>query len=202
MGYIYIAWDITKEDQSKLGMTTQQPHKRISQTENPDYELFEAYEIDDIELRQVEVELHRIMSQEFSRKRHKSTGRLSEWFICNPLKAHELVSNFLKQKSNNDLKLKYVSEQIEKENLETTSDTTLICQSDLKEKLKKRLQSRKDGTYQSPYKKSPRLNSNKSQDSSLKVLSESFAVAKQNELKDKLKARLQSRKDGTYESPY
>ena len=204
MGYIYIAWDITKEDQSKLGMTTQQPHKRISQTENPDYELFKAYEIDDVELRQVEVELHRIMSQKFSRKKHKSTGRFSEWFICNPSKAHELVSNFLKQKSNNDLKLKYVSNQIEIENLEITSDTSVICQSDLKEKLKERLQSRKDGTYQSPYKKSPRLNSNKSQGSSSKTLSESPAVtvAKQNGLKKKLKARLQSRKDGSYESPY
>lgn len=204
MGYIYIAWDITKEDQSKLGMTTQQPHKRISQTENPDYELFKAYEIDDVELRQVEFELHEIMSQKFPRKKHRSTGRFSEWFICKPSKAHELVSNFLKQKSNNDLKLKHESVQIENENLETTSDTTVIGQSDLKKKLKERLQSRKDGTYQSPYKKNSRSNSNKSQDSSLKILPEltEDAAAKQNELKEKLKARLQSRKDGTYESPY
>lgn len=189
---------------SKLGMTTQQPHKRISQTENPDYELFNAYEVDDLELRQVEVELHRIMSQKFPRKRHKSTGRFSEWFICNPSKAHELVSDFLKQKLNDDLNLKYESDQIEKENLEANSYTTDICQSDLKEKLKKRLQSRKDGTYQSPYKTSPQLNNKKSQGSSSKISHESFAdtKAKQDELKEKLRARLQSRKDGTYASPY
>jgi hypothetical protein len=189
---------------SKLGMTTQQPHKRISQTENPDYELFNAYEVDDLELRQVEIELHRIMSQKFPRKKHKSTGRFSEWFICNPSKAHELVSNFLKQKLNNDLKLKYLSDEIENENLETTSDTTIICQSDLKEKLKKRLQSRKDGTYQSPYNPPPRVSNNKSQNSSFKISAESPAdtKAQQNELKEKLRARLQSRKDGTYESPY
>ncbi|MCL1125872.1 GIY-YIG nuclease family protein [Shewanella surugensis] len=199
MGCIYIAWDRNKENMSKVGMTTQMPHKRISQTENPDYELFKAYEIDDEELRYVEAELHNRISQKFTRKKHRSTGRFSEWFFCKPEKTLEIISDFLIEKLSNELKLYSVDSP------KLGVKSSIESQNNLKEKIKARLLSRHDGTYESPYKKSSGVSQNKLKENGSQALSSSIPLIKKNnkqsELKEKLKTRLQSRKDGTYESP-
>jgi hypothetical protein len=227
LGYIYIAWDRSKENMSKVGMTTQMPHKRISQTENPDYELFKAYKVNDEELKYVEAELHRRISQKFIRKKHKSTGRFSEWFICKPEKTLEIISDFLIEKLSNELKLNNVNSSkhcvnsitpisfVKSQIPSPVVKLSIESQNNLKEKLKARLQSREDGTYESPYQKSITVCPNKykkdhphetkDENAFSQKLTPSISVInrnnKQTELKEKLKARLQSRKDGTYEKP-
>ncbi|MEZ8107034.1 GIY-YIG nuclease family protein [Vibrio cortegadensis] len=87
MGYIYIAQDATKPNKAKVGMTSKSPHKRISQTENPDYELFAFYEVADQKLKQTETTIHEILANEFQRIIHRSSNRQSEWFLCSPQQA-------------------------------------------------------------------------------------------------------------------
>ena len=204
---------------SKVGMTTQMPHKRISQTENPDYELFKAYEINDEELRYVETELHNRMSQKFTRKKHKSTGRFSEWFICKPEKTLEIISDFLIEKLSNELQHNNTISSKGCVKLITPISvvkSSFESQNNLKKKLKARLQSRADGTYKSPYQKRITESQNKlRKDRSYEILDEKNCSqkltspisvinknSKQTELKETLRARLQSRKDGTYENTY
>ncbi|HDI3228311.1 TPA: GIY-YIG nuclease family protein [Vibrio cholerae] len=95
MGFIYIAWDRSKPNLSKVGMTEQTPENRISQTENPDYELYKAYKIAHADIRLVEKNLHTKLANKFNRRRHRSTSRKSEWFECSPLQAVEVISDYL-----------------------------------------------------------------------------------------------------------
>lgn len=95
MGYIYIAWDRSKPELSKVGMTEQTPEKRISQTENPDYELYKAYKLERLDVRLVEKNIHEQLAKLCIRRKHKSTSRNSEWFECPPSKALEIVSDYL-----------------------------------------------------------------------------------------------------------
>jgi hypothetical protein len=91
MGQIYIAWDITKPTMAKVGKTTLEAEARISQTENPDYELFKSYPIYDVMLDHAEVTIHIAISRVYERKIHRSSGRPSEWFQCTPEQASIIV---------------------------------------------------------------------------------------------------------------
>lgn len=105
MGYIYIAWDVTKANQAKIGMTTGAPNSRISQTENPDYVLFSAYEVENNKLKTTEEAIHKNVSSKYIRKTHRSTNRLSEWFNCTPKQAQLLVIDYLINENNNNIKI-------------------------------------------------------------------------------------------------
>ena len=64
MAYIYIAWDITKPNMAKIGMTEASDiQTRISQTENPDYELFKSYKVTDGAASTIEANIHNRLAQ-------------------------------------------------------------------------------------------------------------------------------------------
>ncbi|MEZ8055638.1 GIY-YIG nuclease family protein [Vibrio atlanticus] len=136
MGWIYIAWDKSKPEISKVGKTVRDVKVRISETENPDYQLFKAYEISEHEVDQMERDIHNYLSLHITRKKHKSTGRLSEWFSCPPEKALELVSDFIIKHLSVQLKLLTSdSEKIQPLHVDSSTSDIATVKNNLKSKL-------------------------------------------------------------------
>ncbi|MFH4717259.1 GIY-YIG nuclease family protein [Vibrio alginolyticus] len=95
-GYIYIAWDVTKPNQCKIGKTTRSPSKRVSETTNPDYELYNLYNVGYTRLDFIEKDIHaKLKDSGIQQIAHRSTGMLSEWFTCTKEEADEFVAEYL-----------------------------------------------------------------------------------------------------------
>ncbi len=97
MGKIYVAWDTTKPNLAKVGMTTREAFVRVAEAENPDYVLFTSYEVDNQILEQTEQDIHSFLEQYFNRRKHKSYGGISEWFEGTPKEVAEKCEDFLNQ---------------------------------------------------------------------------------------------------------
>jgi regulator of replication initiation timing len=95
VGQIYIAWDRSKPNLSKVGMTTRTGYVRILEADNPDYELFKAYDIHSGYVAQMEKEVHAILETKFIRRSHKSYDIKSEWFECTPHDAQKTLDAYL-----------------------------------------------------------------------------------------------------------
>jgi len=109
MGWIYIAHDTHKQRQCKVGKTTRAPYVRVSETENPDYELFHAWEVSDDALDQIEKDLHQQLAQRHKRILHRSSGRPSEHFECDAQEAQHFIEELLLKRDTN------IKRQAEKE---------------------------------------------------------------------------------------
>ncbi|WP_163937561.1 GIY-YIG nuclease family protein [Paraferrimonas sp. SM1919] len=96
MGKIYVAWDTTKPDLAKVGMTTRDAFVRVAETENPDYVLFTDFDVDNEHIEQTERDIHSFLERYFSRRHHKSYGGVSEWFEGTPKEVAEKCGEFLK----------------------------------------------------------------------------------------------------------
>ncbi|OEF07245.1 GIY-YIG nuclease family protein [Vibrio genomosp. F10] len=103
MAYIYIAWDSNKPSICKVGRTKRSAQLRISETENPDYQLYKSYNVSNDVVDELEKEIHAYMSSYVTRIKHQATGRLSEWFNCSPEKAVEFVSDCIIRHLENQL---------------------------------------------------------------------------------------------------
>lgn len=91
-GYIYIGVNANDLTRSKIGFSRISPEARFMQrTNSPDYVLFRAYQIPLAELVQLERHLHDHVSREFRRIPHILTGTYSEWFMCHPLQAADII---------------------------------------------------------------------------------------------------------------
>lgn len=91
-GYIYIGVNANDLTRSKVGFSRISPEARfIQRTNSPDYVLFRAYRIPLAELVQLEGHLHNHVSREFRRIPHVLTGTYSEWFMCHPLQAADII---------------------------------------------------------------------------------------------------------------
>ncbi|OBT12034.1 hypothetical protein A9264_15950 [Vibrio sp. UCD-FRSSP16_10] len=97
MGKIYVAWDTTKPDLAKVGMTTREAFVRVAEAENPDYMLFTSFDVDNELLEQTEKDIHSFLERHFSRRNHKSYGGVSEWFEGTPKQVAQKCEEFLKQ---------------------------------------------------------------------------------------------------------
>ncbi|EGR0582459.1 GIY-YIG nuclease family protein [Vibrio cholerae] len=143
MAYIYIAWDKNKPNICKIGKTKRSAQLRVSETENPDYQLYKSYNVLDDVVDRLEKDIHGYMSARVTRIKHQTTGRLSEWFNCSPTKAVELVSDCLISHLVNKLDSIGASYGLSPNYNQTNSQslsTTL-----LKEKLKMNLSQRRNG---------------------------------------------------------
>ena len=91
MSSIYIATDHTKPNMCKVGMTTRSVAIRMTETENPDYELHKSFEVN-ADVRKIEVEVHNHLSLLYKRINHLASGRKSEWFICSVQQAEHIIN--------------------------------------------------------------------------------------------------------------
>ncbi|WP_210447449.1 GIY-YIG nuclease family protein [Vibrio crassostreae] len=97
MGKIYVAWDTTKPDLAKVGMTTRDAFVRVAEAENPDYMLFTSFDVDNELLEQTEKDIHSFLERHFSRRNHQSYGGVSEWFEGTPKQVAQKCEEFLNQ---------------------------------------------------------------------------------------------------------
>ena len=97
MGKIYVAWDSTKPNLAKVGMTTREAFVRVAEAENPDYMLFDSFEVSNEVLEPTEKDIHEELSKHFTRRKHQSYDGLSEWFEGTPEKVADKCEEFLKQ---------------------------------------------------------------------------------------------------------
>ena len=100
MGKIYVAWDTTKPELAKVGMTRRDAFVRVAEAENPDYMLFTSFEVGNEVLEQTEKDVHSFLEQHFSRRNHRSYGGVSEWFEGIPKQVAEKCEEFLSQGTN------------------------------------------------------------------------------------------------------
>lgn len=127
-GYIYIAWDITKPNQCKVGKTTRPPSSRISETTNPDYELYHSFDVGYTRLDFIEQDIHaKLVKSGVKRRVHRSTGKPSEWFDYPKEQADEFIASYLENaKSKEKQRLEAIAER------QKANDERLFYQSQAK----------------------------------------------------------------------
>ncbi|WP_330944128.1 GIY-YIG nuclease family protein [Vibrio diabolicus] len=91
-GWIYICVDPKDISICKIGMTKRELYARMTETTNPDYIVFAAYQVPEDEARAIEKYVHRDLSRfGIDRQSHRMTGRDSEWFAINAVEATKLL---------------------------------------------------------------------------------------------------------------
>lgn len=96
-GFIYVGFDKIKNE-SKVGMTFRQPSKRISETTNPDYALFNSYKImleHPRDLKILEKKIHSALVKKGIVRRKFGNDRITEWFKCKPEVADQICADVI-----------------------------------------------------------------------------------------------------------
>ncbi|MEX0780844.1 MAG: GIY-YIG nuclease family protein [Balneolales bacterium] len=99
VNWIYIGVDTRFSNMAKIGLTTSVLGTRASGSQNPFYSLFCAFKIKegvraDV-VKNIEDSIISLLSKNFQRISHVTTGRYSEWFYAAPQEMRVLVNDFL-----------------------------------------------------------------------------------------------------------
>ena len=114
-GWIYIGVDTRHDNIAKIGLTTGSPATRASSSQNPFFVLLCAFKVKDGVapkiVHNIENAIIEILSKNYRRICHVSSGRQSEWFHIIPSEMRWFVHDFLYERFNNYMNCYYCSER-------------------------------------------------------------------------------------------
>lgn len=107
VNWIYIGVDTRFYNMAKIGLTTGELGTRSSGSQNPFYSLYCAFKIKEGVtpniVKGIENAVIDLLSQNYQRISHVTTGRFSEWFYADCREIRELVYDFLYDNFNMDM---------------------------------------------------------------------------------------------------
>ena len=97
--WIYIGIDINRENMAKIGLTSGTLSTRATSTQNPFYTIYCAFKVkegtNEVQLKQIETAIINRLWKDFTREKHITTGRWTEWFYVSPQLMRVIVHEFL-----------------------------------------------------------------------------------------------------------
>jgi hypothetical protein len=97
VGYIYLAYDAEKQGYCKVGCTTRKVDQRLSETTNPHYRFYNAYQLVNVDIQFVEQRIHAYIESLGVERISHENGNVSEWFREDKASLDCMVLDYLEE---------------------------------------------------------------------------------------------------------